>query len=348
VSADGIFEIPPAEALARPVEVVTKSRLAVWNRCQRLEDLTYRRGYRPVVESEAMAWGSLLHAGLEKWWLAHQHGEALIALQEAEAALAAYRDAHATAIDEAAFARALVLIVAYDARWAASMADYDVLGVEVEFVAMIPGRRRLRVAGKLDALVRRRSDGAVLFVEHKSSGADLSAGSTYFQRLRMDPQVSIYFAGCRELGHEPVACLYDIVVRPDLRPLRATPIEKRKLTKDGRLYANQRETDETTDQFRERLSAAVIAAPESYFVRVEVVRLESELEASQADVEETALQIRSGSQTGVSPRNPSSCFLYGRTCEFLSVCDGTASLDDETKFRRVDKTHEELGAPKTA
>lgn len=329
------------------VQIITKSRLAVYGQCQRLHDLSYVRGYRPVVESESMAWGSLLHAGLEAWWKAYQRGEALLALPDAEAAMAAYRAAHIAAIDDAAYARAEVLIVAYDARWAASMADYEVLGVEVEFVATIPGRKRLRVAGKIDVMLRRRSDGAELIVEHKTSGADLSLGSTYWARLRMDPQISIYFAGARELGHDPVACLYDVLVRPDQRPLKATPVEARKYTKatakePSRLYANQREADETASEFRERIAGVVEANPEAYFARAEIVRLESEIEESRRDVEELALQIRSGAQTGVSPRNPNACFLYGRTCAFLSACDGTAALDDETKFRRVESMHEEL------
>lgn len=329
------------------IEVITKSRLAAFSACQRLHDLQYVRGYRPVVESESMAWGSLIHAGLEAWWKAHQRGEGLLALADAEAALATYRAAHAAALDDAAFARAEVLIIAYDARWSASMAEYEVVGVEVEFIATIPGRKRLRVAGKLDVLLRLRSDGSVWYVEHKTSGADLSAGSTYWQRLRMDPQVSIYFGGVRALGYEPHGCIYDVLVRPDQRPLKATPVELRKYTKPtktepSRLYAKQRDTDETIDEFRGRIAAEVAAAPETFFGRAEVVRLETEIEESQWDVEELALQIRGGPLTGQSARNPNACFLYNRPCPFLSACDGTASLDDETKFRRTETTHEEL------
>ena len=73
--------------MSEGIEVITKSRLAAPGQCPRLHDLTYCRGYRPVVESESMAWGSLLHAALEAWWKAHQRGEALLALADAEAAL---------------------------------------------------------------------------------------------------------------------------------------------------------------------------------------------------------------------------------------------------------------------
>lgn len=329
--------------------VITKSRLAAFNTCQRLHDLTYNQGYRSLIPREAADFGTLVHAGLDAWWESYRRDEELVALTNALAAMVACRRDVVPALDDANNVKAELLMQAYDVRWAAEMADWEVLGSEVEFIATIPGRKLLRVAGKLDKLLRRRSDGAIFFAEHKTSGADLSAGSTYWQRLRMDPQVSIYFGGCRELGHEPVGCLYDVLVRPDQRLLKATPIELRKYTKatakePSRLYSNQREADETLGEFRERLGALIAANPESYFGRAEVVRLESEIEASWQDVTETALQIRAGSQSGISPRNPGACHLYNRPCEFMSACDGTTSLDDVEKFRKTEKRHEELSA----
>lgn len=335
-------------ATALPVEVITKSRLASFATCQRLHDLTYNQGYRSLLPRELAEFGNMFHAGLDAWWGAFRDGS-LLALPDALAAMAAYRTTAPGNVDDASFAKAEILMAAYDARWAPTMGEYEILGVEVEFIATIPGRRRLRVAGKLDKLVRKVADGSVWFVEHKTTGADLSLGSTYWQRLRMDPQVSIYHSGCRELDYEPAGCLYDVIDRPGQRPLAATPPELRKYTKatakePSRLYANQRETDETVEEFRERLGGIIAANPDAYFARAEVVRLETEIEASQEDVTELALQIRAGSQTGVAPRNPGACFLYNRPCEFLDACAGIASLDDETKFRRTEKMHEELSA----
>lgn len=334
--------------MSAEIEVITKSRLAAFNTCQRLHHLTYNEGYRSLAPREAADFGSVFHAGLDAWWGAYKvDGGGLLALSAALTAMVDYRVKEAPTLDPAQFAKAEVLMAAYDARWARTMADWEVLGVEVEFIATIPGRKRLRVAGKLDKLVRKRADGSIWFVEHKTTGADLTEGSTYWQRLRMDPQVSIYFSGCRELGHEPAGCLYDVVDRPDQRPLKATPVELRKYTKPtktepSRLYAKQRESDETVDEFRQRIGAVIAVEPDLYFARAQIVRLDSELEASAQDVEETALQIRAGSQTGIAPRNPGACFLYNRICEFHEVCSGTASVDDETKFRRVENVHEEL------
>jgi hypothetical protein len=326
------------------IEIVTKSRLASFATCQRLHDLTYNQGYRSTAPRELADFGSLFHAGLEAWWGAYLGGvDPLpgIALAAAQAAMLAYRGS-VPAIDDAAMAKAQLLMTAYDARWAADMSQWDVLGVEVEFMVVLPGRKRLRISGKLDVLVRRRADGAVWFVEHKTTGADLSAGSTYWDRLRMDPQVSIYHLGVRALGHEPSGCLYDVIENPKIRQLQATPEASRKYTKTGALYANQRANDETIEEYQVRLAGLVTENPDRYFARADVVRLDAEIEESLKDVTEMALQIRSGSLTGTAARNPDSCFKYGRACDFHPICSGVESLDDNPQFIRVDNVHQEL------
>jgi hypothetical protein len=52
--------------------------------------------------------------------------------------------------------------------------------------------------------------------------------------------------------------------------------------------------------------------------------------------------IRDEERLGRSPRNPGNCFLYGRVCEFHEVCSGCGSLDDETRFKKLDNLHPEL------
>lgn len=332
------------------IEIVTKSRLASFATCQRLHDLTYNQGYRSIAPRELADFGSLFHAGLDAWWSEYMFDRDPlpgIALSAALVGMGSYRRDKAPAIDDAAMAKAELLMAAYDARWSASMAEWEVIGVEVEFMVVLPGRKRLRISGKLDKLLRKRADGTIWFGEHKTSGADLGPGSTYWEKLRMDPQVSIYHLGVRELGYEPAGCLYDVVENPKQRPLLATPEELRKYTKatakePSRLYSNQRAADETLDEYRGRLAGLVAETPDRYFARAEIVRLETEIEESLKDVTEMALQIRTGSLTGVSPRNPDACFKWGRACDMYEACAGLASLDDDTKFVKLGNVHPEL------
>ena len=319
-------------------DLVTVSRMRCFNSCRRLHHIKYELGYRSVVTSEALSFGTLIHVGLEAWW---KSGGSL------PTALAAMQSQPGEA-DAIAMAKATVLLTGYDARWLPEMADLEVLGVEVEFRGRIRNPSTgypchdLEVAGKLDALVRRRSTGKAWFVEHKTSSEDLAAGSTYWQRWRMDPQVSVYHEGTKVLGHDVEGCIYDVISKFGERPKLATPMDKRKYTKAGALYANQRENDETVEEFTARISANMAESPDSYFGRAEAVRTDGELMESQQDVHATALMIRDEARLGRAPRNPSYCFMYGRTCDFHEVCSGCASLDDATKFKALDSVHPEL------
>jgi PD-(D/E)XK nuclease superfamily len=327
---------------------ISISRLRAFNSCRRLHHFQYTLRYRPLVDRESAAFGTILHKGLEAWWLAWAEGRELMAQVEAQAAIATAVKASSYP-DEATAAKAELLMDGYHYFYAPRMSEWEVIAVERKFEAPMPtpaGAKRVRglkVVGKIDVLVRRRSDGTVWILEHKSTTADLTPGSTYWQRLRMDGQVSVYFEGTRALGLDPVGCLYDVIAKPQQRPLKATPVEKRKYRKeDNRLHANMREADETMAEFKARMAALIAAAPEEYYQRNEVVRLEQELEESRRDTYETALMIRETKRAERAPRNPDACMSYGSICAFYDVCSGTASIDDEARFKRLEDPHPEL------
>lgn len=328
--------------------LITTSRMKTFRACQRLHYYEYILGYRAVAAREAAEFGTVFHAGLETWWTAHGIGAPAEALDRAVAAMVRSRQEHEDGIDETAWTKAELLMRAYDVRWSAEMEQYEVIGVEQEFATALinpkTGKacRGLRVGGKLDVLVRRRSNGLIWYPEHKTTSADLSPGSPYWERLRMDTQVSMYHDGASSFGYPVAGCIYDVISKPDIRPLKATPVEKRKYTKDGRLYANQREFDETPEEFKVRLAEKIAEAPEVYFGRAEILRLDLEIEAARQDTYETALAIRESIRTGRAPRNGDACHRFGSVCGFYDVCIGAASLDDETRFKKLESVHPEL------
>lgn len=261
--------------------------------------------------------------------------------------------------------RAEVMLRGYDARWRDDR--YEVLAVEQEFRAPLinpatgAASRTWQLAGKLDALVRDAA-GRVLIVEHKTSSEDISLGSDYWRVLRMDGQVSTYFAGARALGHTADACLYDVLGKPQQRP-SAVPLRdengakivldaagNRVRTKDGKKWRETGDAaegyvlqtrEETPDEYRARLIDAIAAEPGRYFARGEVVRLESEMREFAFDTWQIATQLREASNAGFYPREPKACRSFNRVCGYLSVCCGEARLDDPTRFRRVE-LHREL------
>ncbi len=317
--------------------ILTNSRLKTARACQRLHRYQYGLGYRPVVEADSLRLGSLLHLGLEAWWRSggDRLADALSALAGAEA-------------DPYDRAKVQALLVGYDARWLAHADLYEVIAVEAEFrcplVNPVTGResQTWQLGGKIDVIVREKATGRIGVCEHKSSSEDVGPGTTYWARLRMDPQVSLYFAGAEAVVGEPIAfCLYDVVKKPGQRPLTATAPEARKYTKDGALYKTQRLVDETPEEYRARVIDAIAAAPNDFYARGEVVRLDGEVAESLYDVWQVAQQLHEADKIGRYPRNPGNCLSYGRACSFLPVCSGETSLEDATLFRRTE-IHPEL------
>lgn len=248
-------------------------------------------------------------------------------------------------VDEDDLVIAEELLLGYHVRWHEE--PYQTLHVEHEFEAPLinpeSGRtsRTYVIRGKVDALVVDPRDRRTYLVEHKTTTQDASEGSAYWQRLRMDSQVSTYYDAAPDIA----GCIYDVIRRPMLRRLRATPPESRKYTAKGQLYASQRDKDETVDEFRQRVYEAITENPDAYFKRGVVVRSEDEMREHRYDVWQQANLMREMANAGVHPRNPESCVQFNRMCEYFEVCTGSASIDDERLFQIRDPfselTHKE-------
>lgn len=319
--------------------LLTASRLRTARACRRLHFYRYGLGIRSAVDQVNLRFGTLMHRALELWWKGWQLPEE----QRLTVALAAIK-----AEDPYEAAKARVMMIGYHLRWSAELEYFEVLGVEVKFEVELrnpatgAASRTWRLAGKVDVLVRDIRTRQKRLIEHKTSAEDLSPGSNYFKRLRIDGQVSVYFEGARSLGHDVADCIYDVLGKPSHRPLKATPEESRKYTKGGQLYAAQRDRDETPEEYEARIGAAVAEAPEKYFVRVEVVRLEEEMKDALLDVWQLGQELREAELAGRKPKNPEHCITIFGTCSFFPVCTGEASLDDTTLFQRIEDVHPEL------
>jgi hypothetical protein len=313
--------------------------MQAYQACPRLHQISYVKGYRPVEKSYALDWGTLLHTALEAWWLSHAAGRPDSAL---EAARVAIHDADAPDLDKA---KARIVMAGYDTSWSAAMVDYEVLAVEAEF--RYPARD-FDLGGKIDGIIRHKPSNRILLLEHKNTSSDFDVTSDYWRKLRMEPQVSQYFRGARSLGYEINGCLWDVLRRPEQKLYLATPEAARKYTKatakePSRLYAGQRENDETLEEFEQRLTDLICSAPADWYARQEIVRLPEELEAFDDDVMAIASDcVRAADPDRHEPRSPGSCHRYGRPCDFLPVCSRYGSLDDESKYRKITHMHEEL------
>lgn len=312
-------------------ETLTHSRLACFRACPRRHQLRYELLLRPEIDSDVLRIGRAFAVAVE----ADSKG------LDAETALAGRLD------DPFEAAMVAAMFTCHKARWSAASLESVAEELPFDIPVLNPetGRdsRVWRLAGRIDRIVRL-ADGRLALMEYKTTSRDFAPGSHYWTRLHLDLQLSIYLIAARELGYAIDTILYDVTRRPSLRPLKATPPEVRKYTKDGRLYATQRETDETPEEFAVRVSTYLSENAEASFARIEIARTDDELRDCRREVWAQQLVLREAQRSGCWYRNPESCVsATGTTCEYLPICQFN-DLDVRTPlgFRRAEDAHEEL------
>ena len=207
-----------------------------------------------------------------------------------------------------------------------------------------------RLGGKLDKIVML-PDGRLALVEFKTAS---SPNEDYWNRLKIDTQISEYFHAARRLGYDIQTVIYDVTAKPGLRPYKATPMEDRKYTKEkrdkqgnitepSRLYANLREADETPAEYGARVAADIAAYPEQYFFRREIPRLEGDLLEYEYELWQTQQLTRECQKAGRWFRNPSAC-LHPFPCEYREICfQGLNPVEQLPEgFVTVPYVHQEL------
>ena len=311
---------------------LTNSMRNKFAQCHRAYKIAYNDLIRPAVESEALSFGTAMHALLEGYWGASE---------EEVATLDPLPDPYKQATLEALF-------YGYCNKWSvADSARFENIGSEIRFDAplMNPETGALsktwHLSGKIDAIAKERSTGKTFIIEHKTTGSDIGPGSDYWRKIPIDGQVSGYFVGAKVNGHEAEVCLYDVIRKPTIKPYKATPQDKIKYNKDGTVSKTCRLVDETTEEWKERLKNDIAERPDYYFARLEVVRSENDLAEYLFDMWAVGREIADAERMGRFSRNPQACSVFGN-CEYFDVCTGCASLDDVTLFKKVDAPNMEL------
>lgn len=353
-------------------DLITNSRVSAFRRCARYHQYRYNDQLVPVSSlSRKRDWGTVMHLALEQY---DAHDASFDAID------AGSRMILDSALDDYDKTAAWVVFAGYVERWRETDRQTESLGAEVEFVAPLINpdtgapSKLFELAGKIDSLLR--ADGKTWIKEHKSTGSDISPGSNYWQHTRMSSQLSTYVDGAKHLGHAIAGIIYDVLKRPGQEPRKATPPELRKYTKgkacklcggkgeepgsgctacmqsgwfvvDGqpsapRLYAAQRDEDETPAEYGLRISDDIAANPDGYYQRQTIVMFERELEKSRRDLWQVVQALRSSQRTGTDYRNPDACTRFGSTCEYMPLCTGEAEPSDPTRYQRVDSPHAEL------
>jgi hypothetical protein len=241
-------------------------------------------------------------------------------------------------------AKAEAMVIGYATLWDGE--DVEVVAVEREFQAPFvhPDGRvdpDWLLGGKIDLVARWRR--RLLGFDHKSSG---ESERNIRGRVALSTQSTQYIEGAESLGFHLDGFIFDVLFKPGIEPLKATPADKRKYRKgDGKLYENQRDTDETPAEYRTRCVDDIAANGETYFARMEVTRLEAEREDFRRTLFNDSTLIDTVREHKLASPNESACFAFGRFCDFNDACSGVADITDASRFRRKLKVFSELELP---
>jgi len=92
----------------------------------------------------------------------------------------------------------------------------------------------VRIVGKIDKIVE--LQGRLYVMEHKSTSKAIDADSSYWSRLALDVQPSIYVIAARSLGFEIEGVLYDVWHKPGISPKLLTQADTKKFVTDKKYY----------------------------------------------------------------------------------------------------------------
>ena len=98
------------------------------------------------------------------------------------------------------------MVTVYSEQWHSKLAAFDIIEAEREFAFPLLNpetsapSRTFAEAGKIDVLARHRESGRLVVIEHKTTSDSVASDSPYWDRLRLDPQISQYFLAAAQTG----------------------------------------------------------------------------------------------------------------------------------------------------
>jgi len=297
---------------------LTQSSMGTLQACPTMYDLRINQGYVPLDRPITLKVGSAFHKGVEAFRV---HGtwdtfEVGVVLNELEP-------------DQRCVVR--VMLEVYARKHAGETWCYEAVEKQMSCANAFEG---VDVRGVIDAIVTT-MNGERFIVETKTTAR---IDGTYLESLWYKRQTLMY----SWMDGDVDGVVYDIIQKPTIRRLKATPEDKRKYNKDGDLNRKQREHDESDGEFMERLRSWYRDHPEALH-REKIVHTEDQIAAFRNDLSDIASLLKHFEAKGSWPRNLNACFAYGRPCEFAQYCQSDRNpMILDSYYKKRDDVHPEL------
>lgn len=344
-------------------ELLTHSRQDCFKTCRKKAWFAYELGIRRDIDAKALRMGTAYHAALEALGNGNTINEAVEAVHEAYRRRPDPCGEMEWLYEEESVVR---LACGYVWRWQDRPLKFIATEQEFQLPLVNPetGKpsRTFALAGKIDGIVEL-EDGRLAVKENKLLGDDISQDSDLWRRMRIDHQISLYVLAARKLGFAVDTVLYDVTRKPTIYPTKVPILDdlgvkivldaegKRVVTKAGlfRQTADKekgyvvQERPMLADEWGDKLNDDIAERPDFYYQRVEVPRMDQDLQEYEEDLWDISKTIREAQLSGRWFRtvNKNTCGF----CAYFDLC-ANRGFDPQGElplgFVRVSDVHPEL------
>jgi PD-(D/E)XK nuclease superfamily len=282
---------------------VTKSMLEKFHSCPEKMRLSYIEGLRGDTDSAALKFGNIVHSTLEYLYANGVRDEDSVTeildrlrQEETNQATGLDKAKKLSAIEEN-YDLAYPVILAYLKHWEGIDLSESIIDIEKEFCIEFNG---INIRGKIDKIYRSNTN-AIWFRDIKTKGQI----NEQILRLVManDLQLNLYAWAAKQLYNEPIKGVqYDIIRKPQLRQ-------------------RKEKNPESREDFIDRVAKDIADRPEFYFVRLEFLFSQKELQNWEKEFTQMIREIVSWNE-GLVPhyKRTVNCETRYGSCEFLNYC----------------------------
>lgn len=194
--------------------------------------------------------------------------------------------------------------------------------------------------GVFDALLEK--DGDLYLGDHKTAS---DASYLYWESQKLESQITHYWMACMQMGLDIKGFLWDVIVKPRLKPSQVTKKALDELMKSGtycevpyphsdweQLSAKDKETPR---MYGHRYWVTMMKNPQDYFIRRVLQR---DRKAVLLYLEETVRIVenmyKAMADRSYGYRNTDNCCAFNRMCQFHPICSGVDSTGSKFQIRQ--------------
>lgn len=294
-------------------ELITHSRLDTFKTCRKKHWFSYEQKIRRVDDAKALRMGSAHHEAIELLATGNSIEAACEAIYKRYQYCPANTEEMEWRYEEETLVR---LACGYAWRWQNDELRYH--AVEQSFRLRLNNPETGKptpsfdLGGKIDGIVEL-NDGRLAVKESKLYGEDIGTDSHVWKRMKLDHQVTLYVLAARRLGYEVDTVLYDVTRKPTIKPtdvpildgdglkvvVDAAGDRVKNSSKDTWRQTADKEKGYaivsrpmSTTEWGEKLANDIAERPDFYFSRVEIPRLQQDLDQFEVELWDMQQMLR--------------------------------------------------------